>query len=343
MKKILCLILSSILLGTMLIGCGEKDNNSSENKQETKTNQTSEKTVVHVGAMTGPTGMGMVKLMEDADKKTTANDYKFTLLSGVDEVVPKVAQGEVDIMAVPANLASVLYKKTDSKVKVIGINTLGVLYIVEKGENIKDIKDLKDKTIYASGKGATPEYALNYILKSNGLEPGSDVTIEYKSEQSEVVAALAKNEKGIAMLPQPFVTTASQKDSNIKIALDLSKEWDSIEKDKQEKSTMVTGVVVVRKEFLDSNTEAVNKFLEEYKKSTEYVNANIEESATLMENYKIVPSAVAKKAIPYCNITLIQGDKMKENLSGYLKVLMEQNPKSIGGALPDEQFYYIPQ
>lgn len=343
MKKILCLILSSILLGTMLIGCGEKDNNSSENKQETKTNQTSEKTVVHVGAMTGPTGMGMVKLMEDVDKKTTANDYKFTLLSGVDEVVPKVAQGEVDIMAVPANLASVLYKKTDSKVKVIGINTLGVLYIVEKGENIKDIKDLKGKTIYASGKGATPEYALNYILKSNGLEPGSDVTIEYKSEQSEVVAALAKNEKGIAMLPQPFVTTASQKDSNIKIALDLSKEWDNIEKDKQEKSTMVTGVVVVRKEFLDSNTEAVNKFLEEYKKSTEYVNANIEESATLMENYKIVPAAVAKKAIPYCNITLIQGDKMKENLSGYLKVLMEQNPKSIGGALPDEQFYYIPQ
>lgn len=343
MKKILCLILSSILLGTMLIGCGEKDNNSSENKQETQTNQTSEKTVVRVGAMTGPTGMGMVKLMEDADKKTTANDYKFTLLSGVDEVVPKVAQGEVDIMAVPANLASVLYKKTDSKVKVIGINTLGVLYIVEKGENIKDIKDLKGKTIYASGKGATPEYALNYILKSNGLEPGADVTIEYKSEQSEVVAALAKNEKGIAMLPQPFVTTASQKDNNIKIALDLSKEWDNIEKDKQEKSTMVTGVVVVSKEFLDSNTEAVNKFLEEYKKSTEYVNANIEESATLMENYKIVPAVVAKKAIPYCNITLIQGGKMKENLSGYLKVLMEQNPKSIGGALPDEQFYYIPQ
>ncbi len=284
--------------------------------------------------------MGMVKLMEDAEAGDTANEYSFTISAAIDEVTPKIVQGAYDIAAVPANLASVLYNSTDGAVQVLAVNTLGVLYIVETGDSVQSVADLKGKTIYASGKGATPEYALDYLLSANGIDPEKDVTIEYKSEHSECVAAIAQTENGIALLPQPFATTAQAKNENIRIALDLTEEWEKVQEDAEEKSALITGVVVIRKEFAGQNPEAVAAFLDEYKSSTDYVNANVEEAAALIEKQDIVPAAVAKKALPYCNITCIEGAEMQSMLGGYLSVLMEQNPKAVGGALPDDAFYY---
>jgi len=259
-------------------------------------------------------------------------------VAAVDEVTPKIVQGQADIAAVPANLASVLYNNTKGGVQVLAVNTLGVLYIVERGDTVKSVDDLKGKTIFASGKGATPEYALNYILEENGLLDA--VNIEWKSEHTECVAALTANENAIAMLPQPFVTTAQSKDSNIRIALDLTKEWDKLQAGATEPSALITGVVVARTEFVKEHPEAVAAFMEHYQASVEFVNANTQEAANLIEKYDIVPAAVAVKALPYCNITFIEGAEMKDKLGGYLGVLFEQNPKSVGGALPGDEFYY---
>lgn len=223
--------------------------------------------------------------------------------------------------------------------KVLAINTLGVLYIVENGDSIQDISDLKGKTIYTSGKGATPEYTLNYILKENGIDSENDVTIEYKSEHAECVAVLASEENAIAMLPQPFVTTAQTKNDKIRIALDMNDEWDKLQT-KEDKSALVTGAIVVRTQFLEEHTELVNKFLDAYKDSVEYVNSNIEEAAVMIEEQDIIPAAVAKIALPYCNIVFIEGEEMKTKLSGYYSILFEQNQKSVGGTLPDDTFYY---
>ena len=267
-------------------------------------------------------------------------NYNFQIAASADEVTPKLVQGELDIAAVPANLASVLYNNTKGQVQVLAVNTLGVLYIVENGETVQSAADLKGKTIYASGKGSTPEYALNYILTENGIDPAADVTIEWKSEHSECVAALANDPSGIAMLPQPFVTTAQTKNPNIRVALDLTEEWDKIQENKEEKSALLTGVVVARSEFVKENPEAVANFLDHYKESVDYVNENTDDAAKLVGQYEIVTEEVAKKALPECNIVCITGDEMKEQLSGYLQVLLDANAQSIGGALPEDDFYY---
>ena len=296
---------------------------------------------VTVMALKGPTAMGMVSFMNEVDQgEITEENYEFQIAASPDEVSPAIVQGTVDIAAVPANLASVLYQKTDGGVQVLSINTLGVLYLVGNGDTIQDISELKGKTIYASGKGATPEYALNYILKENGLIPGEDVQIEWKSEHTECVAALTEHPDEIALLPQPFVTTAQSKNSSLQVVLDLTDEWDKIQEKNNGNSSLVTGVTIVRTEFAQEHPEILKDFMEHYEESVSFVNNNTEKAAGLIGSYDIVPEEIAKKALPECNIVCIDGNEMKEKLSGYLEVLEQENPQAIGGALPADEFYY---
>ena len=345
MKKIISLITALMLSAALLAGCGSSDGGSAD-QNETQENSgaqaQAEPADVNVMALKGPTAMGMVKLMDDADSgNVDTENYSFEIAASADEVTPKLIQGDADIAAVPANLASVLYNKTEGQIQVMAVNTLGVLYIVENGDSVQSVTDLAGRTIYASGKGATPEYALNFILEKNGLTPGTDVTIEWKSEHSECVSAIAQDPEGIAMLPQPFVTTAQTKNPDLRVALDLTEEWDKVMENEETKSSLLTGVVVVRKEFAEENPEAVEDFLDRYADSVDYVNNNVEDAAKLVGNYDIVTEDVAVKAIPECNIVCITGEDMKEQLSGYLAVLKDANPESIGGELPGDDFYYI--
>lgn len=291
---------------------------------------------IEIASLKGPTTMGMVKLMDDSDNGLTEGSYNVGIYGTADEIVPLIVSGEVDIANVPCNLASVLYNKPDVNVSVLNINTLGVLYVLETSDSINSVEDLKGKTIYSTGKGTTPEYVLNYILESNGIDPATDVTIEYKSEATEVAAMLASATDAVAVLPQPYVTVAMNNNESLRIALDLTEEWEKIDG-----TQLVTGVTIVRNEFLEENPEAVAKFMEEYAESVEYVNANNDEAAALVGKYDIVAEGVAKKALPYCNIVSITGEDMKASVEAYLNVLYGSNPNSVGGALPDDDFYYI--
>ena len=304
---------------------------------------------VRVAALKGPTAMGMVKLMSDSDaaaesgEETTGNTYDFTLAASADEVSPKLMQGELDIACVPANLASVLYNRTEGGIVTLAVNTLGVLYIVENGNSVQSMADLAGKTIVASGKGSTPEYALRYLLSENGIDPDTGVTIDWKSEHSECVAALASGGATIAMLPQPFVTVAQTQLPDLRVALDLTEEWDALDNG----SALLTGVVVARADFVEEHPAAVEEFLTSYAESVEWVNANTAEAAELIGGYDIVDAAVAEKALPYCNIVCITGSEMKDMLSGYLQVLFDAAPASVGqdaetgeGGLPGDDFYY---
>ena len=292
---------------------------------------------VRVSALMGPTGMGLVKLMKDSEG---GSEYEFTLAASADLITPKFIKGELDVACVPANLASVLYNKTNGGVTVLAVNTLGVLYIVERGEAISSIEDLRGKTVYASGKGATPEYALNYLLTESGIDPDKDLNLIYKSEHAECLTALIQDENAVAMLPQPFVTVAQTKADDIRIALDMTEEWMKLQEGKENPSGMLTGVVIARTEFVKNNPEKVEKLLSDYEASVTFVNENIEEGAALIGEYGIVQEAVAKIAIPYCKIVCIRGEEMKTLLSGYLSVLEGQNPTAIGGKVTNDDFYY---
>ncbi len=237
----------------------------------------------------------------------------------------------------PVNAGSVLYNKSQGGVTLLAVNTLGVLYVLEKGgETVQSVADLKGKTIYATGKGNTPEYSLAYLLSKNGLDIAADVTMEWKSEPTEVVAQLAAADSAVAVLPQLFVTVAQGKVEGLRVALDMTKEWAAAGE------TLITGGLIVRTAFLKEHPEAVKIFLEEYAASTAYVNEHPAEAAALVEQYIGVKAPIAQKAIPACNIVCLTGDEMKTAAEGYLKVLFDLNPKAVGGALPADDFYYMP-
>lgn len=289
-----------------------------------------------ISSLKGPTTMGMVKLMSDSENGLTANKYNVSVFGTADEIVAGVVSGSTDIANVPANLAAVLYSKTEGQIKVSDVNTLGVLYVVTSGEEISSVADLKGKTVYSTGKGTTPEYVFNYILRQNGLEPQTDVTVEYKSEASECAAVMAESENAVAVLPQPYVTAAQLQNENIKIALSLTDEWEKVCD-----TPLITGVTVAQKSVIEENTVAFDDFLGEYQASVDFVNENTDEAAELIGGYDIVKAPVAKKALPYCNITLLRGEDMRSAVSGYWNVLFEADPKAVGGTLPDDGAFYM--
>jgi NitT/TauT family transport system substrate-binding protein len=275
--------------------------------------------------------------MADSDAKTTQNTYEFTLDSGATTFVSALAKGDIDIAAVPSNVAATIYNNTKGGVQVMAVNTLGVLYIVERGSTVQSLADLKGKTVYATGQGAVPEYALRYLLKQNKLDPDKDVTIQWCADTTEALSYITKDASAIAMLPQPFVTVAMSKVDGLRVALSLNDEWQKLNNGSQ----LVTGVVVVRTEFAQKYPQQTAKFLEEYKASVEYTSTNPADAAALIAAQKIVPSAaIAEKALPNCNITFLAGADMKTALSGFLQILFDENAQSVGGTLPADDFYY---
>lgn len=360
--KTLALALTLGLLCSGLAGCGQARNSgntaeslAAESTQPTSGTQTSESmeaatesteataenadgTLIRVASLKGPTSLGLLFLMDKANKGETANTYEFRMATGADEILPLMVKGDLDIALIPANVASILYHKTQGGVEVIDINTLGVLYMVSGEDGLADFTDLKGKTIYLTGKGTTPDYVLQYLLNANGMSV-DDVTLEYKSEATEVASVLAEDPTAIGLLPQPFVTAACMQNDALKVIFDLNEEWNKVQG--ASGSSMVTGVTVVRKEFLEENEEAVKAFMEEHKASAEAINADPATGAALAVEAQIVAKEpIAQKAIPDCNITYMDKAEMKQALSGYLDVLFHQDSQSIGGGLPESDFYY---
>lgn len=321
-KRILAVLMAAVMVFGMT-ACGNKEEKFTPAEMD-------------VAVMTGPTAIGLIKVMSDAEAKTAANNYNFNVYGTADEISTGLIKGELDVACVPCNLASVLYNKTEGQIVMAAINTLGVLYIVETGTGIQKVEDLRGKTIYSTGQGTTPEFTLRYLLSAAGIDPDKDVTIEYKSEAAEVAAALAETTDAVAMLPQPYVTAAMNQNKNLRIALSVTEEWEKLSDD----STVVTGVLVARKSFVEENEVAFEKFLEEYQASVTYANENVEEAATALEHFGIFKAAIAKKAIPYCNVTFVAGEEMKTLAGAYLKVLFDQKPGAVGGKMPGDDFYY---
>lgn len=285
-------------------------------------------TVINIKALKGPTGMGMAKLMDDAKPQ-----YNITLASAPDEVTTAFIAGECDIAAVPFNMAGVLYNKTEGNVRMLAVNTLGVLYVLEAGDTIQSVADLEGKTIYATGQGATPEYILNYILEKNGLT--DKVTVEFKGEHAELAALLASGEVGIGMLPEPNVTAAMMKNDKLRIALDLTDEWNKVADTAQ-----VQGCYIVRADFYEAHKELVDEFVKDYAASVEFVNTNVDEAAEIIAKFEILPAApIAKAAIPNCNIVCMTGEEMKAAAKSMFEILFAANPKSVGGAVPGDDIY----
>ena len=344
MKKRILAIMACALLA--LTACGKTNVKESVSSGESGSEQTtvaqsseneSSLGTIKLGGLKGPTSIGMVKLLDDAKKGSLSYSVTFDMETAPDVMAPKLLSGEVDIATLPVNMGSVLFNKSDGKVVMLDASTLGVLYILEKGDmNIKSIDDLKGKTIVAHGQGATPEYSLGYILSAHGMDINKDVTMDWKSSADEVLAAVENMNSAVVMLPQPFVTVAQTKMPDLQTVLDLTKEWDAIGTG----GKLITAGIFVRSDFLESNKQLVDEFLDDYTDSVKWINENVEEASKLVEENDIIKAPVAAKAIPYCNLVSITGEEMKKDAEDYLKTLFDADPKSVGGALPGEEFYY---
>lgn len=324
MKKILALVLALCMIFA-LVSC----NDTPENPDVT----------VRATVMKGPTGMGMSKLMKDDANSASQNDYEFTVAASPDEARNALISGTTDIAALPVNLAAVLYNK-GVDISFVGINTLGVLYILENGNTITSVEDLRGKTIYATGQGSTPQYILEYLLTKNGIDLENDITIEYIAEHAELATKLATGDAAIGILPEPNVTSAlsaatQNGNTALRIALDVTEEWE-----KFGEGELCQGCIVVTNQFKNEHPEQYAKFLKEYAASAEYVVTEVDEASKIIEEFGIIPKApLAKKAIPNANICFIDGDDGIAYMQSVLNVLYTANPSSVGGKLPDDAFY----
>ncbi|MBP3333822.1 MAG: ABC transporter substrate-binding protein [Clostridia bacterium] len=341
MKKLTKLTALLLLVSTLLFSFAACTQDTEKDNNDDKGNDEIVNTEVKIATLNGPTTIGVLGILKGDVTKDSTNTYVYDqIYASADAFAPSLLKNEINAAIIPANAAATLFKNSGGKIQVAAVNNLGVLYILEKGDSVKSVADLKNKTIVATGAGTTPQYSLEYILKENGLTVGKDVTVEYKSEAAEVLAALKQGKADIAMLPQPAATKATKAVEGVRIALDLNAEWAKT----GEGAALVTGVLVVNAKFAKENPKAVETLLKDYKASCELVSSDLDKIAQYVVEFGIGGidnAAIAKIAVPLCNIKYIAGEEMKTVVSGYLKVLFDSNPASVGGEMPADSFYYI--
>ena len=355
LKKQLSLLLCGALMVSALAGCGGGTSSSSSSSDTSGTQSSSSSgdtstseafTLPNVMVLSGPTGVGAAKLMSDVEYANENGgqtpdgtpSYIDTITVEADNqaVSSALINGDADIAAVATNVAATLVNKNPESIQVLAVNTLGVLYILEKGDTVTSMADLAGKTVYATGEGANPEYVLNYLLTENGVDP-ADVDIQWMTAQ-EVTAQMVSSEDGICMLPVPAATALMIQDSGVREALSLSEEWSTVSD-----GELAMGCIVARTDYIEENPQGVEAFLSAYEDSIAYMSDpdNLEDAAELVAQYNITANAnIAKAAIPQCNLVCLTGDEMKSVLEAYYQVLFDADPTSIGGALPDASFYY---
>lgn len=343
MKKKLIALFSLMLCALMVVSCaGTAGVTSPDTAADTgEATQQQKGAEIKIATLNGPTTIGVLGLLKSDAAEGSANTYKYDqIYASADAFAPSLLKGDIQAAIIPCNAAATLAKNSGGKIQIAAVNNLGVLYILEKGESVKTVADLRGKTIVSTGAGTTPQYSLEYVLSKNGLAVGKDVTVEYKSEATEVLAALKQGKADIAMLPQPAATNAQKAVEGLRVALDLNAEWEKVE----DTAALVTGVLVVNTKFAQENPDAVKILLADYKKSCDMVSSDLDKIAGYLVEFKIgniTNAEIAKTAIPKCNIKYIDGEDMKTAVSGYLSILYNSNPASIGGELPGESLYYI--
>lgn len=328
LKKLFALLLVAAMLAT-LAACGTKQDETKTTEPSTVSDEREVKTKVAV--LNGPTGLGLSKFKNDRSYAYTV-DYH----SDPQEIVPLVIKGEVDIAAVPLNLAANIYKKTNGAVQMIAISTLGVLHVLSADESIKNVADLKGKTVYATGQGSTPEYIINYILEKNGIDPEKDIDLQYKSAHNELATLAVEGKAEICILPEYFATKVALKSEKMKKVIDLTDEWNKVSE-----AQLAMGCYIARKEYIEANPEIIAEFIDFAEISTNYVNEIMLSTSFLLSEKLFETKEEAEQAVKGSNMVMITGEEMKQIAASNFEVLYNAAPAAVGGELPNDALYYV--
>lgn len=345
MKNIFIKTLSLLLTLVMLLSfaaCGETNNTNTDNDtpDTSETPAPDSALEIKIYSLNGTTALGLAQMIDSVANKTATMNYNISLHAAADTITGPIVSGECAIAALPTNAAAKLYKASQGKVKLLALNTLGVLYLLQgEGESVSSLNDLKGKTIYLPGAGSNPEFITKALLESAGLKVGEDLIVDtttYQSPdalQTAVVSGAAK----LAVLPEPKVTVTLTKNTSVTVALDLTSEWEKINGE----NTLVQGCLVVNTAFAEAHPAEIAQFLKDYEASVEKISSADDEAINMIVNAGILPAAaVAKKALPKCNICFIAGEDMKTPMNTFCEKIYAQFPAAIG-AVPDDNFYYV--
>ncbi len=344
MKKFSFLLVIVLVL-SMLAGCSNEtpnddtppENNEQEivEPEDNEPEENIEPVNVTIAGLKGPTSIGMIKMIDEKALQSDNYNVEYIQEAAPDSLTGKIINGDIQISSVPINLASVLYNKTEGDVQLMAVNTVGNLFIVGT-EDLSTIEELKGKVIGMSAKGSTPDFAMNYILKQNGID--EKTTLDYVLDHATLAQSVIAEDNTVALLPQPFVTQVMMQNDNVKMLIDLNEAWSAASEGASE---LFTGCIIVNKEFAENNKEFISEFLKEYEKSVNWVLENPKDASLLVEKHEIMPSAaLVEKAIPYCGITFRNAQDSKTSLNNFYKVLFDSNPASVGGSMPDDEFYF---
>ena len=318
MKRIVAGLMAAVLSLSLLAGCGQEQNTApaaEATQQQAVEPGYEEGLTTRIAALKGPTAMGLVCLMDDNQAEDAP--YQFDLYTSGDEIVPLIAQGEVDIALIPTNLAATLYQRTEGGVQVLDVNAGNVLYVVSHDEALTDLEGLKGRTVYMTGKGTSPDWTLQYLLNKAGIA-ADELTIEFKSEPTEV---------------------AMMQDQELALNFPLENAWKEYSPDG---SGIATGVTIVRTAFAEEHPAAVAQFVADHQQSVAAAEEDPARAAQLIEQAGIVKAAVAQQVIENFNpMVAASGEEMQTWVAGYLEMLYEIAPDAVGGTLPDEGFYYL--
>ena len=330
-KKSVTLALLFTLLLTALAACGSNAAPGAADQDA------SAPLDIAIGTLNGNTGVAAAWLMEQAELELPFDNYSFQIATAPEQLTAALLSGQVQIAALPTNVAATLYNRSEGLIQMIAISAYGVLHVLENGDEIHSIADLRGRTIHTTGQAANPEFILNHVLEQNGLTPGLDVFVQF--HQNEALATrMAAGEIDLAMMPEPMVTSVLAQNETVRTALDMTVEWNRV----GEGSSLVMSSIVARRDFTETHPEAVLRFLDLFRQSIEETVANPAEVAQLIAKFEIIPSPlIAERAIPGCNLTFIAGADMEPTIRGYFQVLYHASPDAIGGAIPDAAFYFI--
>ena len=320
--KLTSLLLALLLLIPLAVSCAKKADSDLQ---------------INIYALNGTTALGMAQLIDSVNKETAEMNYNVSLHTSADAITGAIISGECDIAALPTNVAVKLFNKSEGKLQLLALNTLGVLYLLQNGENVTSLSDLEGKTVYVPGAGANPEYITAALIQNAGI---SNVTIDATTYNSPdaLQAAIVANQISLAVLPEPKVTATVSSNENVKVALDLTQEWETI----NGKDTLVQGCLVVNTEFAKEHPTEVSKFLDDYKASVDFISEGSDEAIQMIVDATILPkAAIAKKALPGCNICFIAGEDMKAVMNTFCEKIFAYDKTSIGGAMPTDEFYYV--
>lgn len=288
-----------------------------------------------VAGLKGPSSIGMLRMIESEPVFGEDVETEYQIVDEPQLMIARIMSGEADIAAVPINLAAVLYNK-GAPYRLGAVTGDGLLHIVSSREDIGSVEDLKGKRIYCIAQGSTPEFVLRYVLEKSGIDPDTEVELDFSFDHVAIAPQLIAGKVDLAVLPEPFVSIVASKNPAVQPVIDLQQVWAELS---GTGDTYPITATLVRNSLYREHPEALKAFFAAYRESIDWANANPAEAGGLAGKYMEMPAPIIAKAMPRLNLRYQSPREARSRVEELYQVFHGFAPASVGGTIPGDEFY----